>query len=81
MRIVIDRFEAEYALLQFGESGLIVPVPRDLLPPDAAEGDMLRVSFTLDRQSTEAQRDKIADLLRKLQEKNNDHDPAEPQAD
>ena len=68
MRIVIDRFEGAQAILLFGENGVNVPVPRELLPAEAREGDFLTVNFQLDRQATEAQRAKIMDMLQKLQD-------------
>ncbi|MEW5784193.1 MAG: DUF3006 domain-containing protein [Bacillota bacterium] len=68
MRVVIDRFEGPVAVLLFGESGISVPVPQELLPPEAVEGDILELSFRVDRQLTGRQREKITGLLHKLQE-------------
>jgi len=69
MRVVIDRFEGTQAILLFGESGVNVPVPREMLPAEAVEGDFLTVKFQLDRQATEAQHAKIRDMLQRLKEK------------
>ena len=69
MRVVIDRFEGTQAILLFGDSGVSVPVPREMLPSEAVEGDFLTVKFQLDRQATEAQRAKIWDMLQRLKEK------------
>ena len=68
MRVVIDRFEGTQAILLFGESGVNVPVPREMLPAEAVEGDFLTVKFQLDRQDR-AQRAKIWDMLQRLKEK------------
>ena len=66
MRAVIDRFEGSQALLLFGDEGIAVPLPRRILPPGAAEGDILRVSFQIDHEAAAAQRKKIEELLNKL---------------
>jgi hypothetical protein len=70
LRAVIDRFEEAYAVLLFESGELKVDMPRVLLPPGAAEGDILKITFEIDREETERQRLKIEALLKKLQEKN-----------
>ncbi|MEG6523165.1 DUF3006 domain-containing protein [Desulfotomaculum sp. 1211_IL3151] len=46
MRAVIDRFEADWAVLEV--SGKIMwQVPRSFLPPEAKEGSKLEVNFTI----------------------------------
>ena len=69
MRAVIDRFEGNLAVLLFGERGLAVTLPRELLPPGAGEGDILRVSLEKDPEATREQREKTAGLLKKLRDK------------
>lgn len=69
MRAVIDRFEGSQALLLVGEGEAAIQFPRELLPPGAAEGDILRVSFQIDHEATAAQRRKIEDLLERLSNK------------
>lgn len=66
MRAVIDRFEGDRALLLFGDEEVTVPLPRRILPPGAAEGDILQVSFKIDHEAAAAQRKKIEELLNKL---------------
>jgi len=66
VRAVIDRIEESHAILLFGDNEIKVELPRELLPPGAAEGDILAVSFQIDRQATMEQRRKIAGLLDKL---------------
>ncbi len=61
-RIVIDRFESDLAVLECG--GSTWNVPRALLPPDAAEGDVLR--FVVDADATRAARDDAAARLARL---------------
>jgi hypothetical protein len=70
LRAVIDRFEGDFAVLLFNASGIKVDMPRVLLPPGAGEGDILAVTFEVDREETCRQRQKIEALLKKLQENN-----------
>jgi hypothetical protein len=66
VRAVIDRFEESHAILLFGDDEVKVELPRVLLPPGAAEGDILTVTFQIDYQATRDQKRKVAGLLDKL---------------
>lgn len=70
VKAVIDRFEGKYAVLLFGDDEAKVDILRELLPGDAKEGDILNVSFEVDKAATQAQREKIEGLLQKLRNKN-----------
>jgi hypothetical protein len=61
-RIVIDRFESDLAVLECG--GSTWNVPRALLPPGAAEGDVLQL--VVDADATRAARDDAAARLARL---------------
>ncbi len=68
MRAVIDRITEGRALLLCGDEEIPVELPRELLPPGAAEGDILAVSLQIDHQATAEQRKKIERLLGRLTE-------------
>ena len=70
MKAVIDRFEADYAVVLFGDEEIKVNIPKKLLPPGAKEGSWLKVSFALDPEGTAKQKKKISNLLNKLKKKN-----------
>jgi hypothetical protein len=70
MRAVVDRIEDGFAVLLFGDQEIKVDMPRELLPHDLKEGDILNVTVEVDQRSTQAQRQKIEGLLQKLKEKN-----------
>ncbi len=70
MKAVIDRFEGEYAVVLFGDDEIKADIPRQFLPPGAEEGSWLNVSFELDPEGEEKQREKIEGLLDKLKRKN-----------
>jgi hypothetical protein len=70
-KAVIDRWEAEQAVLLVGEEEQQLIVERSALPPGSKEGDWLRVemqagslmSATLDIDETVARRARIAEKL------------------
>lgn len=67
-RYIIDRFERDFALCE-NESKEIVDIPRDSLPPEAVEGDVLMEEdgrFTVDEDETKERRRKNAALLKSL---------------
>ncbi len=70
MKAVIDRFEGNYAVTLFGDKEVKVDLARELLPADAKEGDILNVSFQIDKEATDTRRAKIECLLLKLKTKN-----------
>ena len=70
IKAVIDRFQGEYANVLFGDDELKVDIPRQLLPAGAREGSWLNISFELDPEGENKQRDKIEGLLDKLKKKN-----------
>ena len=67
IRAEIDRIEdGEVAVLMVGDDGKTqVDVPVSLLPDGAADGDHLRITITLDKES----RDSAADRVKRLQDK------------
>ena len=74
MKAVIDRFEAEYAVLIVGNDERRMNVLRTLLPKGAKEGQWLQLEIvddevrnvTIDVQETEAAKRRIADKLAAL---------------
>lgn len=70
MKMVIDRFESEFAVCEKA-GGLIVNIEKKLLPPGAAPGDVLIVDgirVTVDRLETEKRRRRIAEKAEKMWE-------------
>lgn len=58
--IIVDRFEGEWALLEY--SGSVFRFPRALLPADLREGDALVSVFTVDEDATANRRETIRKL-------------------
>lgn len=47
--IVFDRFEGEYALVQYRKR--IFHIPKSLMPKGAKEGDVLKINIAIDREA------------------------------
>lgn len=65
--LVIDRFEGGYAVIVSGSRNFTVP--REQLPQEAAEGDVLIKkddSFIINKRLTDRKRRQTGDKLRKL---------------
>jgi len=62
--ITIDRFEGDWALLEW--DGRSFSFPRVLLPERAGEGDVLQFSCSVDRGKTAARRRRVKKLEEEL---------------
>ena len=54
MKVIIDRFEEEIAIVEL-ENGDMVDVPKQILPNNAKEGSVINI--TCDEKETNAKRD------------------------
>lgn len=72
MMMIVDRFEADYAVLEIeSDSGelLYKNLPLDWLPDDIAEGDVLRKGasgYVIDRAETDKRRTAAKEKIRAL---------------
>lgn len=60
----IDRFEGNWAVIEYERQTF--NLPRQLLPPEALEGDVVTISVSIDVKSTSAAKDDITQLARRL---------------
>lgn len=61
---IIDRFEGDWAVIEFGRKTF--NLPKFLLPVDAKEGDVVDIEVTVDQKTTASRKesiDKLADSL------------------
>ncbi len=68
---IIDRFEGEYAVLET-DSGMKI-VPRDMLPEESREGDVVELkngAYTINKKAAEKRRRELREKLKKLQKEN-----------
>jgi len=59
MKVIIDRFEGEYAVVEI-EVGKYVDIPKILLP-NSKEGDVIKIE--IDRNGTEERKKHIQNLM------------------
>ncbi len=63
MKVKIDRFEGEYAIIEL-ENQKLIQVPKLLIPQDAKEGDVLRIEVAFEE--TEKRKESIQKMLDSL---------------
>jgi hypothetical protein len=70
MKMTIDRIEGTIAvLISRGEEPVRVNVPVSLLPPGCREGDILTIRIERDDAATEAAKEQVSTLIKKLKNK------------
>lgn len=62
--IVIDRFEGEYAILEY--EGNTFNFPKNLLPSEAKEGDILKIIATINQEMTSNRKENLQERLNNL---------------
>lgn len=66
MKVIIDRFEGDYAVCEKGDRTMM-EIPRIIMPEDAKEGDVLIIEndkIITDHETTEQRKNEIADLVK-----------------
>jgi len=61
---IIDRFEGNWAVIEYGDKTF--NFPKELLPKEAKEGDVLKFDVEINREETEKHRKIIEDLAKDL---------------
>ena len=62
MKVIIDRFEGDYAVVEINK-GKFVNLPKELVP-DAKEGDI--VIIRVDHEETNKRKEHVKDLMNQL---------------
>lgn len=65
MKVIIDRFEGNYAVVEL-EDKSTVDMPKLLLPKEAKEGDSIEIR--IDTQETESRKKRVEKLMNDLWE-------------
>jgi len=66
IEVTIDRFEGTKAVLLYGEDGMCINWPRELLPEGLQEGDVLSINLKKDGKATQKALKQTENLLREL---------------
>lgn len=61
---IIDRFEGDWAVIEYGEK--FFNFPKELLPKEAKEGNVLKFDITIDIEETEKRKKAVEDLAKDL---------------
>lgn len=67
VRAVVDRIEGRMAVVITEKTEKIV-IPADILPDNCTEGDVIYISFEIDKAASEKARDEIQNLIDELSE-------------
>ncbi|MFH1709768.1 MAG: DUF3006 domain-containing protein [bacterium] len=62
----IDRIEGNVAIILVGENPDSIEIPKDLLPVNCKEGDMIFFKLEIKDKKTRAEKEKIKTLIKKL---------------
>ncbi len=62
----VDRFEGDVAVLLVGDEETVMNVHRSDLPPEAGQGDVLRLEVTIDHEATEKRRVEVREKIERL---------------
>jgi uncharacterized ferredoxin-like protein len=65
VKLIIDRFEGEYAVVELQDKSM-VNIPKKILPAEAGEGDI--ISIVIDKDETEKRKQEIQKLAEDLWE-------------
>ncbi len=71
MMYIIDRFEEDYAICETDKRET-VDIKRELLPPDAKEGDVIKFEndiYTIEEDETQARKIRIRNKMKNLWKK------------
>lgn len=61
---VIDRFEGDMAVIEY--NGRTFDLPKNLLPKEAKEGDVLKILIDVYKEKTKKHRKRIKNLMNEL---------------
>ncbi len=64
MKVIIDRFEGDFAVVELENGSVFANMPKALVPKEAKEGDV--ISITVDREETERRRQHIRAMMNKI---------------
>lgn len=67
MQCIVDRFEGDYAVIEYGDK--VLNLPKVFLPAEAREGDVLDVIIMLDDSETNKLKAEIEKLVDDVWEK------------
>lgn len=65
MKVIIDRFEVNFAVCE-KENKTMIDIPKEILPEEAKEGDVLNINISIDTEETENRKKLIEELTKDI---------------
>ncbi|WP_186429498.1 DUF3006 domain-containing protein [Clostridium sp. BSD9I1] len=65
MKVIIDRFEGDFAVCE-KENKAMIDIPKEILPEEAKEGDVLNINISIDTEETENRKKIIEELTKDI---------------
>lgn len=65
MKVIIDRFESNFAVCE-KENKTMIDIPKEILPEEAKEGDVLNINISIDTEETENRKKIIEELTKDI---------------
>ncbi|MBM7871579.1 hypothetical protein JOC70_003079 [Clostridium pascui] len=65
MKVIIDRFEEDFAVCE-RENKTMLDIPKEILPEEAKEGDVLNINISIDTEETESRKKLIQELTKDI---------------
>jgi len=76
-KYIIDRFETNWATMETMEDPVVIfNLPKNLLPKNAKEGDVLDINITVDKKATLERKNVVQNKLDLLKKRNGGDDLA-----
>lgn len=75
MKVIIDRFENNYAIAELNNGEKFIDIPKNLIPPNTKEGDVLNIitdssgniiSAGIDKKETQSRESHIKNLMSQI---------------
>lgn len=74
-KLVIDRLEDDWAVIEPLEEPIVYfNIPKNLLPQNVKEGDVLNIDISIDKERTRQRRNKIQNKLNSLKKQDKGDD-------
>jgi hypothetical protein len=74
-KFVIDRLENEWAVIETLEEPIVhFNFPKNILPQDTKEGDVINIDITIDKENTKQRKNKIQNKLDSLKKQDRGDD-------
>ncbi|MFT9494637.1 DUF3006 domain-containing protein [Anaerosolibacter sp.] len=61
---ILDRIEGDWAIIEYGK--IMLQLPKELLPENAKEGDILHIHISVDIDQTNRRKERLEEKMNRL---------------